>query len=203
MSFKQRLATLLSLTTMLFALSSMPAWGAAPKPRVLLTTTMGDITIELEQEKAPLTVNNFLTYMQFGNYNGTIFHRVINGFVIQGGGFTSEMLRTPARAPIENESDNGLSNLAGTIAMARTGDPHSATNQFYINLRDNKALDYGGRAAHSSGLSYTVFGRVVAGMDVVNRIGAVATGSKGPFPRDVPKEDVVLVDVKLITTEAQ
>ena len=161
-----------------------------------------DIVIELEQERAPATVNNFLTYLQFGTYNGTIFHRVIDGFVIQGGGFSAEMQRVPSREPIQNESKNGVSNLAGTVAMARTRDPHSATNQFYINLRDNKSLDYGG-GADPSGWGYTVFGRVVAGMDVVKRIGGVRTGSKGPFRRDVPLTDVVLKEVVLLPKKTQ
>ncbi len=203
MSFKRRLASFLTATATLFTLHSLPAWGETPKPQVLLATTMGDITIELEQEKAPLTVNNFLTYLQFGRYDGTLFHRVIDGFVIQGGGFNSDMQRIPTQVPVENESSNGLSNLAGTIAMARTSDPHSATSQFYINLRDNKALDYGGRAAHSSGLGYTVFGRVVQGMDVVMKIGAVRTGPKSPFPRDVPVENVVIQEVKLLPAGSQ
>ena len=184
------------------ATTSAAAWGAAPKPQVRLATSMGDIVIELEQERAPATVNNFLTYLQFGTYNGTIFHRVIDGFVIQGGGFSAEMQRVPSREPIQNESKNGVSNLAGTVAMARTRDPHSATNQFYINLRDNKSLDYGG-GADPSGWGYTVFGRVVAGMDVVKRIGGVRTGSKGPFRRDVPLTDVVLKEVVLLPKKTQ
>ncbi|GAB4345244.1 MAG: peptidylprolyl isomerase [Gammaproteobacteria bacterium] len=188
------------LISLMLTLSGQPA-GAAPKPQVRLSTTLGDIVVELDMERAPQTVNNFLTYLQYGSYNGTIFHRVIPGFVIQGGGFTPDFRRVPTQAPVHNESRGGLSNRTGTIAMARTRDPHSATSQFYINLRDNTSLDYGG-GADPSGWGYTVFGRVIEGMDVVQRIAAVPTGSGGPFRRDVPREAVVLKEATLLDNKA-
>lgn len=169
------------------------------KPRIRMITNLGELVIELEPGRAPQTVNNFLTYLQLGWYDGTIFHRVIDGFVIQGGGFHPSLEAIPQRDPIPNESGNGLSNRTGTIAMARTRDPHSASSQFYINLRDNTSLDYKG-GADPSGWGYAVFGRVVEGMEVVKKIGGVPTGSKGPFPRDVPRTDVVLEKVLLIET---
>lgn len=173
------------------------------KPRVRLVTSMGEIVIELEQRRAPETVNNFLTYLQMGWYDGTIFHRVIKGKIIQGGGFRSGFEAIPRRTSIRNESKNGLSNLKGTIAMARTADPHSATNQFYINLNDNTSLDFGG-GADRSGWGYAVFGRVVEGLEVAEKIGAVATGPKGPFTEDVPRSNVVLEKVELVReTQAQ
>lgn len=173
------------------------------KPRVRLVTSMGEIVIELEQRRAPETVNNFLTYLQMGWYDGTIFHRVIKGEIIQGGGFRSSFEAIPRRTSIRNESKNGLSNLKGTIAMARTADPHSATNQFYINLNDNTSLDFGG-GADRSGWGYAVFGRVVEGLEVAEKIGAVATGPKGPFTEDVPRSNVVLEKVELVReTQAQ
>lgn len=173
------------------------------KPRVRLVTSMGEIVIELEQRRAPETVNNFLTYLQMGWYDGTIFHRVIKGKIIQGGGFRSSFEAIPRRTSIRNESKNGLSNLKGTIAMARTADPHSATNQFYINLNDNTSLDFGG-GADRSGWGYAVFGRVVEGLEVAEKIGAVATGPKGPFTEDVPRSNVVLEKVELVReTQAQ
>lgn len=199
MKSQRRVALFFTAVAMLFALSTS-SWGAAPKPQVRLATTMGDIIIELDMERAPQTVNNFLTYLQFGSYNGTLFHRVIPGFVIQGGGFSPDLQRVPTQAPVKNESKGGLSNLAGTIAMARTSDPHSATNQFYINLRDNTALDFGGRA-DPSGWGYTVFGRVVEGMDVVRKISTVRTGAKGPFRSDVPVDNVVVNEATLLKQE--
>lgn len=202
MTLRHPLSLLTTLAAAWLMTVSISAWGAAPKPQVRLATSMGDIVIELEQERAPATVNNFLTYLQYGTYNGTIFHRVIDGFVIQGGGLDRQLKRVPSREPVQNESQNGLSNLAGTIAMARTRDPHSATSQFFINLRDNKSLDYGG-GADPSGWGYTVFGRVVEGMDVVRRIGSVPTGAKGRFPRDVPVTDVVINGVSLVAPGTQ
>lgn len=169
------------------------------KPRVRLTTSLGEIVIELEPRRAPETVNNFLTYLQMGWYDGTIFHRVIDGFVIQGGGYHPSLEAVPQREPIRNESKNGLSNRVGTIAMARTRDPHSASSQFFINLRDNTALDYNG-GADPSGWGYAVFGRVVEGMEVVRKIGAVPTGAKGPFRGDVPRTDVVIEKMQLVET---
>lgn len=160
---------------------------------VKLHTSAGIITLELDGEKAPLTVRNFLDYVAAGHYDNTVFHRVIDGFMIQGGGFEPGMKQKPARDPIKNEADNGLKNDAGTIAMARTSEPHSATAQFFINVSDNTFLNH--TAASPSGWGYCVFGRVVDGMDVVDKIRGVATGSKG-FHQDVPLEDVVIERVE-------
>ena len=162
---------------------------------VKLSTTLGEITLELDAEKAPETVKNFLAYVEAGHYNNTVFHRVIDGFMIQCGGFEPGMKQKSCEAPIKNEAANGLKNVAGTIAMARTSDPHSATAQFFINVADNGFLDY--KAANAQGYGYCVFGHVTEGMDVVNKIKAVATGSKG-FHQDVPKEDVVITSVEVV-----
>ena len=156
-------------------------------PRVKLTTTLGDLVLELDAEKAPATVANFLRYVEDAFYDGTLFHRVIRGFMIQGGGLESGMRRKATRAPIRNEADNGLRNVAGAIAMARTGDPHSATAQFFINTVDNASLDF--RSKTPEGWGYCVFGRVVEGMDVVARIESVPTGARSGH-RDVPVEEV-------------
>ncbi|MBP9034264.1 MAG: peptidyl-prolyl cis-trans isomerase [Pseudomonadales bacterium] len=156
---------------------------------VTLHTSMGDITLELDAEKAPKTVANFLQYARDGFYDGTIFHRVISNFMIQGGGMTPDMAQKATRAPVENEANNGLKNKTGTIAMARTNDPHSATAQFFINVTDNGFLDHS--APTAQGWGYAVFGKVTSGMDVVEKIKAVATGSKG-FHQDVPKEAVTI-----------
>ena len=159
---------------------------------ITLHTNFGDITIELDTAKAPKTCANFLAYAKEGFYDGTIFHRVINGFMIQGGGFDKDMKQKGTKAPIENEADNGLKNLTGTIAMARTNDPHSATAQFFINVKDNDFLNHSGKNAQ--GWGYAVFGKVSAGMDVVDKIKAVKTGNKG-FHQDVPAEPVVIEKV--------
>lgn len=165
---------------------------------VQLETSMGNILLELNQTKAPLSVENFLRYVEKGHYAGTIFHRVINGFMIQGGGFDASMAQKPTDAPIKNEYTNGLQNLKYTVAMARTNAPDSATAQFYINVADNGALD---RASpRTGGAGYAVFGRVVAGTDVVEKIKAVKTGVKGQMP-DVPVEDVVIKSAKKLTEE--
>ena len=156
---------------------------------VTLHTSMGDITLELDAEKAPKTVANFLQYARDGFYDGTIFHRVINNFMIQGGGMTADMAQKTTGAPVDNEANNGLKNKIGTVAMARTNDPHSATAQFFINVADNGFLDH--TAPPAQGWGYAVFGRVTAGMDVVEKIKAVATGTKG-FHQDVPKETVTI-----------
>lgn len=155
------------------------------RPVVIFSTSQGDITIELFSEEAPVTVKNFLDYVDAKFYDGTIFHRVIPGFVIQGGGFTDDMNQKPTRAPIENEADNGVKNARGTLSMARTSDIHSATSQFFINLKDNAFLDHGTRD-----FGYAVFGRVAEGMDVVDKIAGVKTGNRGPHS-DVPMETVV------------
>ncbi len=160
---------------------------------VRMQTSKGDIVLELDAEKAPETVANFLEYARSGFYDGTIFHRVIPGFMIQGGGFEPGMHQKPTRDPIKNEADNGLKNEAGTIAMARTPDPHSATAQFFINVKDNSFLDF--TAPTAQGWGYCVFGRVVEGMDVVHAIEQVATGAHPSGHRDVPLEDVVIEKV--------
>ncbi|WP_062195832.1 peptidylprolyl isomerase [Caldimonas taiwanensis] len=163
---------------------ALPGWAQT----VRLSTTLGDIVIQLDAAQAPKTVENFLGYVRAGHYDGTIFHRVIDGFMIQGGGFTPDMVQKPTRAPIPLESRNGLSNLRGTIAMARTMDPNSATAQFFINVKDNPFLD-AANAPDRQG--YAVFGRVVAGMDVVDKIKAVRTTNKGPH-QNVPVEPVII-----------
>lgn len=164
---------------------------------VKLHTNFGTITLELYPEKAPATVENFLNYVKQGFYNGTIFHRVISNFMIQGGGMEPGMKEKATNAPIKNEADNGLSNERGTIAMARTMDPHSASAQFFINVKDNKFLDH--RSPTPDGWGYAVFGRVVDGMDVVDKIKDVATGNAG-YHQDVPVEDVIIESAEV--TEA-
>lgn len=164
-------------------------------PYVELETTMGNIVIELNQEKAPNTVANFLEYVKSGHYDGTIFHRVIDGFMIQGGGMDANMKEKSTNAPIQNEADNGLKNEVGTIAMARTSDPHSATAQFFINVKDNSFLNFSGK--NPQGWGYAVFGKVTEGMDIVNKIKSVPTGKYG-FHADVPTTPVVITHAKVI-----
>jgi peptidyl-prolyl cis-trans isomerase A (cyclophilin A) len=176
---------------LLMALGGSPSVilaGESPveKPTVTFSTTLGNVTIELFPDKAPVTVENFLAYVDSGFYNGTIFHRVVSGFVLQGGGFTEEMSQKPTRSPIKNEADNGLKNKRGTLSMARTRDIKSATSQFFINLKDNRFLDNGARD-----FGYAVFGKVMEGMEVVDKISAVRTGNRGPY-RNVPLEPVVI-----------
>ena len=158
---------------------------------ILMKTSKGDITLELDKEKAPKTVENFLTYVESGHYTGTIFHRVIGNFMIQGGGFDENMRQKPAPNTVENEAGNGLPNDLGTIAMARTSDPHSAGAQFFINTKDNAFLNHSGK--NPQGWGYCVFGKVVEGMDVVKAIEAVPTGAQ-----DVPKESVTIIDVSVV-----
>ena len=157
---------------------------------VVIETNNGAFTIELDEARPPKTVANFLAYVDEGHYDGTIFHRVIDGFMTQGGGYDAAFEKKPTRSPVANEADNGLKNVRGTVAMARTGDPHSATAQFFVNVSDNAFLDHKAKTDRDWG--YTVFGRVVAGMDVVDRIKAVPTGSQGPFSKDAPLEAVVI-----------
>jgi peptidyl-prolyl cis-trans isomerase B (cyclophilin B) len=154
---------------------------------ITLKTNHGDIVIELDEAAAPKTCANFKQYVQDGHYDGTIFHRVIDGFMVQGGGMTADMIPKPTREPIENEANNGLKNVTGSLAMARTNAPHSATSQFFINVKDNNFLDYPGH----DGWGYCVFGKVVDGMDVVNEIKGVATGNQAGHA-DVPVEPVVI-----------
>lgn len=161
---------------------------------VILETNFGDITLELYTDKAPKTVANFLQYVEEGFYDNTIFHRVISNFMVQGGGMEPGMKEKTTRAPIENEADNGLSNKTGTIAMARTNDPHSATAQFFINVKDNNFLDFS--APNPQGFGYCVFANVIEGMDVVEKIKGVATGNSG-YHQDVPLEDVVIKTARI------
>lgn len=160
---------------------------------VILNTNHGPITVELDADKAPKTVENFLAYVKSGHYDGTIFHRVIDGFMIQGGGFTPDMRQKPAENTVENEANNGLTNDRYTIAMARTSDPHSAGAQFFINVNDNDFLNYPG----SDGWGYCVFGKVTAGTDVVDKIGVVETGRRSMFS-DVPVDDVVIEKAEIV-----
>ena len=164
------------------------------RPRVIIKTSVGDIVLELDRKRAPLTVENFLQYANEGFFNGTIFHRVIPNFMIQGGGMEPGMKKKPTRSPIRNEATNGLKNKTGTIAMARTSVVDSATAQFFINCKDNSFLDH--RDTSSQGYGYAVFGQVVEGMDVVRRIEKAPTGTKGPY-RDVPVEDILIVSVEI------
>ena len=162
-------------------------------PLVTFETTHGSFAVALESDSAPKTVENFLAYVRDGHYNGTIFHRIIAGFMIQGGGYDERYQQLPTRAPIENEAPGAPGNDRGTIAMARTADPHSATAQFFINVVDNDFLNHRGK--NPQGWGYAAFGRVVDGMETVDRIAALQTGPGGPFPSDVPKEAVVIEKV--------
>jgi len=164
-------------------------------PKVRITTNLGDIVLELYPDKAPKTVENFLQYVNDGFYDNTLFHRVIDGFMIQGGGFTPDYEQKPTRAPIPNEADNGLRNTIGTIAMARRMDPHSATAQFFINVANNSSLDFREKTPRAWG--YAVFGRVIQGMDVVKAIKEQKTGPGGPFPSDVPQQPVIIQKVRV------
>jgi cyclophilin family peptidyl-prolyl cis-trans isomerase len=179
---------LLPIAALLFCANALAAG-----PQVELKTNMGAITLELYPDKAPKTVENFLQYVKDGHFNGTIFHRVIENFMIQGGGFDKSMKQKPTRAPIENEAKNGLKNDLGTVAMARTSAPHSASAQFFINTKNNDFLNYPGQ----DGWGYAVFGKVVSGMDVVTKIGKVATGNAGGMG-DVPREAVVIESATLV-----
>jgi peptidyl-prolyl cis-trans isomerase B (cyclophilin B) len=186
----------LAILSVAMVLSSGAGAGAEQKPvRVKLTTGMGDIVLELYPDKAPATVANFLQYVKEGHYNGTVFHRVINGFMIQGGGLDGDMREKPTRDPIQNEADNGLRNEPYTIAMARTSDPHSASSQFFINVADNKALNH--REKSMSGWGYAVFGKVVQGQEVVDKIKAVPTDRQG-MHENVPKTPVPIISSMII-----
>ncbi len=208
------------------AMTLSPTWANAANPRVRVATNLGDIEIELQADKAPKTVANFLQYVKDKHYNGTIFHRVIANFMVQGGGFDPQYKQKPTRAPIQHEgraaTAAGLKNQIGTVAMARTGDPHSATSQFFINVVDNAFLDpvlipegdpvarfeYQGQVVenvprsklinHPQLWGYTVFGIVTSGMDVVQKIRNTPTGAGGPLPSDVPKTPIVIQSITLI-----
>jgi cyclophilin family peptidyl-prolyl cis-trans isomerase len=172
----------------------------AADPQVEIRTNLGNMTVELYPDKAPKTVDNFLRYVKDGHYRNTVFHRVIPGFMIQGGGFDKALMQKPTRQPVENEAANGLRNDTGTIAMARTSDPHSATAQFFINIANNTFLNY--TSPTPRGFGYTVFGKIIRGMDVAEKIAATPTGMRSPFPSDVPKSDIVIEDMKLVVAES-
>lgn len=187
-----------SIIRLLFLLLVVPGYSAATEaPIVSMQTNLGTIVIELNAEKAPKTVTNFLRYVKDGFYNGTIFHRVIDNFMIQGGGFTQDYQQKPPHAPIRNEANNGLKNVRGTIAMARTSNPHSATAQFFINVKDNNFLNH--KYPFFQGWGYAVFGKVIQGMDVVDKIKKTRTGSGGPFQSDVPQQAIIIEKVSRLT----
>lgn len=178
-------------------LSSMSAMAGT---LVKIQTNLGDIVLELNDEKAPNSVANFIGYVNDGFYNGTVFHRVIDGFMIQGGGFTEDLQKKGTKAPIQNEASNGLKNMKGTVAMARTNAPHSATAQFFINVVNNDFLNY--RSSTSRGWGYAVFGKVVQGMDVVDKMRKVPTGPGGPFPKDVPQAPIIIQGAMVMEAKA-
>lgn len=190
---------MLIAASLALGIAAMPAFAA--NPEVELDTTAGVIKLELYPKAAPKTVENFLDYVKAKHYDGTQFHRVIAGFMIQGGGYDANFWQKPTRPPIAIESEQsvkaGLSNVPGTIAMARTGDPNSATAQFFINVADNKRLDF--HSPDPQGWGYTVFGKVIAGMDVVDRIAKSKTGPAGPFGSDVPVERVMIKSARIVT----
>jgi peptidyl-prolyl cis-trans isomerase A (cyclophilin A)/peptidyl-prolyl cis-trans isomerase B (cyclophilin B) len=190
------LRLLLSLVLGLLPLAAPAKEANAMPVNVVLETNLGAVTLELYPDKAPKTVANFTDYVRAGHYNGTVFHRVIPNFMAQGGGFKADLQQKPANAPIPNEADNGLQNLRGSIAMARTGEPHSASAQFFINVADNAFLNF--TAPTRQGWGYAVFGKVTAGMDVVDAMVALPTGAAGPFGSDVPKQAVVIESARVL-----
>ena len=195
------IAACLALAAPMGAQAQAPAPAAEAAPRVKLATSLGDIVVEVYPDKAPKTAENFLQYVRDKHYDGTIFHRVIDGFMVQGGGYDARYAQKPTRAPIPHEGASALAkggprNTVGTIAMARTMDPNSASAQFFINVKDNAFLDH--TAPTMQGYGYVAFGKVVAGMDVVNRIKSVPTGASGPFPSDVPKTPVVITSATIV-----
>ena len=179
----------------ILSLAAVPGGALAADPQVDIKTNMGTIRLELYPAKAPKTVENFLQYVKDGHYNGTVFHRVIDGFMVQGGGFDPAYKQKPTRDPVQNEAKNGLKNEAGTIAMARTPAPHSATAQFFINVNNNEFLN---AERAQDGWGYAVFGKVVSGMDVVTKIAKTPTGAAGPFRSDVPKQPVTIESVTVV-----
>jgi peptidyl-prolyl cis-trans isomerase B (cyclophilin B) len=190
-----------ALFSALLAMLGASTLCVAGNPSVTMATSEGDVIIELYPDKAPATVENFLRYVNDGAYDGTIFHRVIKGFMNQGGGFTADFEKRATKyPPVKNEADNGLKNTRGTIAMARTGDPHSATNQFFINTVDNSFLDFSSKTAR--GWGYTVFGKVTEGMEVMDKISATRTGAGGPFRSDVPQQTITIESVTVLEAPA-
>ena len=194
MSFFKTLASTVCIATLSLV---MGVAHAADAPRVKFETTLGNFTLELNAEKAPKSVANFLKYVEDKHYDGTIFHRVIPGFMAQGGGFTKDMQQKPTRAPVDNEGKNGLKNVPGSVAMARTPEPNSATSQFFINFSDNGFLNAPGQ----DGYGYAVFGKVVEGMDVVNKMATIPTASSGGMS-DVPRTPIVINSARLIPATA-
>lgn len=192
MKVTHRLMKFLAPVLLLAAMAAQ----AEPNPQVKIQTNLGDIVLELYPDKAPKTVENFLNYVDTKFYDDTIFHRVIDGFMVQGGGFTQQFERKPTSPPVMNEADNGLTNQTGTIAMARTPEPHSATAQFFINVADNDFLNHQNKTPR--GWGYTVFGKVIRGMDVVEKIKQIPTGAGGPFQRDVPKSPAVIMSISRV-----
>ncbi|MBH1931672.1 peptidylprolyl isomerase A [Serratia rubidaea] len=187
--FKRTLTTLVALCSLT---AMAPVALAAGETHVMLTTSAGNIELALDGQKAPVSTKNFVDYVNSGFYDNTVFHRVIPGFMIQGGGFTADMQQKSTKAPIKNEADNGLRNLRGTISMARTADKDSATSQFFLNVADNAFLDHGQRD-----FGYAVFGKVVKGMDVVDKISQVPTGNVGPY-QNVPSKPIVILSAKVM-----
>ncbi len=197
---KKMMLNILRSTFAVFAL--LVAFSAsAANPQVELTTNMGRITLELYPDKAPQTVDNFLQYVKEGFYDGTVFHRIIPNFMIQGGGFTADFNQKKTRGPVKNEAASGLKNTVGTVAMARTSDPHSATAQFFINIADNDFLNF--TAPTQQGHGYAAFGKVVKGMDVVEKIARVATGPGKPPHSDVPRKPVIIERAQIIDTSVK
>lgn len=183
------------ITTLVFLTATTSLFAA--NPQVEVHTNQGVITVELYEKESPVSVGNFLEYARTGFYDGTIFHRVIDGFMIQGGGFDGDMRQKPGMAPIQNEAKNGLKNKSGTLAMARTRDPHSASSQFFINLVDNASLDY----PSPDGWGYAVFGKVSKGFDLVQKLGKTATGTVGPY-QNVPTTPIVIESIRILDQPA-
>lgn len=190
------LISLLAATSIALAAES-PKKMSEPTTKVKFETSLGAFVVQLNAAKAPITVENFLSYVKEGHYDGTIFHRVIPGFMAQGGGYTADFKQKPTHKPIKNEADNGLLNKRGTIAMARTPDPNSASSQFFINYVDNAFLDY--KSPTPQGWGYAVFGEVVEGMNVVDEMAKIPTGPGGPMPSDVPKTPIVVNKATVVT----
>ncbi len=191
----------IAITSFFLLFGPLQAAEQAVSKQVVLETSEGNITLELDMARAPVTVLNFLKYVRSGYYDGTIFHRVIRDFMIQGGGFTADMQRKEPHAPIINEADNGLKNVRGSIAMARTFEPHSATAQFFINVKDNPFLDHSNKTPR--GWGYAVFGHVIKGMDVVDKIRNLRTGPNGPFASDVPLKTVTITHAYIVGETSQ